>query len=351
MKAHKLNMIQMQIGNTEVNSFESLKNKNKIINGNFDIWQRATSQTSSGYGSDDRWRNYYNGTTMTTSRQTFTLGQTNVPNEPTYYSRSVVTSSAGTTNFAMKDHRIEGVRTLAGKNCTLSFWAKADASKNIAIEFKQNFGTGGSPSGEVICHSEKVLLSTSWQKFTVTASIASISGKTIGSNGDDHLRCRFWFDAGSTYNNSTDSLGQQSGTFDIAQVQLEEGDNATPFEIRPIGYELFLCWRYYYTFTMTSLRAFAVARCSNSGVDMLGGLNLFPVEMRTSPTVTNLSPTSNARYYKTDTQIRTEGTNGALTALANTTRFHFQESVSGINDDMYVCVANGTITLEFDAEL
>ena len=29
--------------------------KNYIINGNFDVWQYGTSQTTNGYSSDDRW--------------------------------------------------------------------------------------------------------------------------------------------------------------------------------------------------------------------------------------------------------------------------------------------------------
>ena len=48
---------------------------NALINGGFDLWQRATSQTASGYGSDDRWNNGNVGTTIVHSRQTFTLGQ------------------------------------------------------------------------------------------------------------------------------------------------------------------------------------------------------------------------------------------------------------------------------------
>ena len=94
-----------------------------------------------------------------------------------------------------------------------------------------------------MCSSD--LLTTSWQKFTVTVNIPSISGKTLGSNNDDFLGLYFWLDAGSDYNSRTNSLGQQSGTFDIAQVQLEAGSVATPFEMRPIGTELALCQRYY----------------------------------------------------------------------------------------------------------
>jgi hypothetical protein len=220
--------------------------RNAIINGNFDIWQRGTSFTASNYGVD-RWRNNIGGSsTCTMSRQAFTLGQTDVPGEPTYFCRMAVTSVANSASFITLQQRIEGVRTFAGQTVTVSFWAKADASKPIAVELGQNFGTGGSPSsGVTSIGTTKVTLSTSWQKVTVTANVPSISGKTLGTNTDDFLQINIWFDAGSDYNARTDSLGQRSGTFDIAQVQIEPGTVATPFERRPIGQELALCQRYY----------------------------------------------------------------------------------------------------------
>jgi len=219
--------------------------KNKIINGNFDIWQRGTSNGMSGYYTADRWKSSNVGTTKVASQQSFTVGQTDVPGEPTYFMRHVVTSSAGAGNYSINHQMIEDVRTLAGKTVTFSFWAKADASKNIAIEFYQEFGSGGSPSTAVTSFVTTCALTSSWKKFIVTGSIPSISGKTLGSNNDHTLRAYFWFDAGSTYNSRTNSLGQQSGTFDIAQVQLEEGPVATAFEQRHLGQELALCQRYY----------------------------------------------------------------------------------------------------------
>jgi hypothetical protein len=218
--------------------------RNAIINGNFDIWQRGTSFTGSEYGAD-RWTHRRSGTTHTATRQAFTLGQTDVPGEPTYFCRTVVSSVAGAGNLSRLDQQIESVRTFAGQQITFSFWAKADATKNIAVQLQQIFGSGGSPSAEVNFGLAKVSIGTSWQKVTVTATVPSISGKTLGTNDNDSLVAIIWFDAGSTFNSFTDSLGQQSGTFDIAQVQVEPGPIATTFERRPIGTELSLCQRYF----------------------------------------------------------------------------------------------------------
>jgi len=241
-----VSMANAFIGGTNITPFDS-GYKNKIINGNFDIWQRGTSNGMSGYYTADRWKSSNIGTTKIASQQSFTVGQTDVPGEPTYFMRHVVTSSAGAGNYSINHQMIENVRTLAGKTVTFSFYAKADSSKNIAIEFYQEFGSGGSPSTAVTAFVTTCALTSSWKKFIVTGSIPSISGKTLGSNNDHTLRAYFWFDAGSTYNSRTNSLGQQSGTFDIAQVQLEEGPVATAFEQRHIGQELELCRRYYMT--------------------------------------------------------------------------------------------------------
>ena len=252
--------------------------RNKIINGNFDIWQKAISQTVSGYGSADRWSSNHGGTTKTFSRQAFALGQTDVPGEPAYFARTVVTSTAGPANHSILVQAIESVRTFAGKTATISFWAKADSAKNIAIEFTQYFGTGGTPSASVTgIGAQLIPLTTTWQKFTRTVAIPSIAGKTLGTNNNDYLAPHFWFDAGPDHAARSASLGQQSGTFDIACVQVEEGGVATPFEQRPIGYELSLCQRYFHTGRATA-RFYAAAAGHVVSTPVY-----FPAAMRTPP--------------------------------------------------------------------
>jgi hypothetical protein len=267
-----------------------LSYRNVIINGNFDIWQRGTTnaQVSLDYLAD-RWVAVPNGSTRNYSQQVFSAGQTDVPGNPFYFARTVVTSVAGATNFVYFGQRIENVATFAGETVTLSFWAKADANKNIALEFVQNFGTGGS-SGILNIGVTTFSLTSSWKKFTATVSIPSIAGKTIGAN--NYLGMQWWLDAGSNWNSRTNSLGQQSGTFDIAQVQLEVGSKASAFERRPYSLELSLAQRYCFD-------AFGSSKAGNYTKLGTGGMvrtattsSVFlplPVPMRVAPTSLDFS--------------------------------------------------------------
>ena len=220
---------------------------NYIVDGAFDFWYEGTSQTNSGYGSDTMWLNSNTGSTKTHSRQSFALGAMfpDMTPCPEYFSRTIVSTVAGVSNNVIKIQNVEDVATLAGKKATISFYAKTDAIRNISVELVQRFGTGGSPSANVTnIGMRKIPITTVWAKYTVTADIPAITGKVVGSNNDDTLSLYIWFDAGSNLNARTDSLGQQSGTFDLALVKLEEGEVATPY-VRDVGYELQRVQRYY----------------------------------------------------------------------------------------------------------
>ncbi|GHD63898.1 hypothetical protein [Jeongeupia chitinilytica] len=228
-----------------IGSAGSVNFRNRIINGNFDFWQRGTTSapvTSSSYLAD-RFLAYVLGSTVTPSQQAFPPGQTEVPGEPTFFHRAVVASVAGANNFVTIQQRIENVRTLAGKPVTLSFYAKADSAKNIGVELYQSFGSSGSAQASGLVK-QQVALTTAWKRFTVSGVLPTMSGKSI-SGGNDYLSVVLWLDAGVTSADRSSNIGQQSGTFDIAQVQLEEGSVATPFEQRPAPVELAMCQRYY----------------------------------------------------------------------------------------------------------
>ena len=271
-------------------STEITGRRNAIINGNFDIWQRGTSQTTLLYGSADRWGMYKAGTsvTQTMSRQAFTTGQVEVPNNPTYYVRHVVAVGTDVATQARMFQGIEDVRTFAGETVTISFWAKTSVPLDIALMAYQGFGTGGSPSAELNTALDKVSCTTSWQKYSVTAVIPSISGKTLGSNGDSQLSINFWFSVGS--NNATDAsnIGLQAGTFELAQIQIEKGDTATDFERRPIGEEYNLCYRYYWRRVADESTNARLAVGGN--IISITGTQIgvpLPVPMRATPTLSH----------------------------------------------------------------
>ncbi len=229
--------------------------RNKIINGNFDFWQRGLTQVANGYGSDDRWINSNNGSTKSHIR--IATGWLPIPPVPTSASRTIVTSVAGATNFVAKQYRIEDVRTLAGKTATLTFYARADAAKPMSVEFGQGYGTGGSPSPlDLGIGVQKINLTTSWQRFDVVVNLPGLTGKTLGTDNNSFVLLTLWFDAGSSFNARSGTLGQQSGTFDITSVSLVEGDvtgESNPFAPRHYQQEQSLCQRYYKRFDFASI--------------------------------------------------------------------------------------------------
>lgn len=270
--------------------FDSRSNgfRNAAVNGGLEIWQRGGGPfTADQSVAADHWTISRAGTTDSVTREAFVIGNVIPGYEPTYYMRSVVTSSAGASNYANFEHRIESVRTFAGQTVTASVWLKADATRSVSIELLQNFGAGGSPSASVTgIGATKLTVTTTWQRFTVTANLPSISGKTLGTTHDGSLKIIIWLDAGSTFNARTASLGQQSGTFDIWGLQLESGSVATPFERRSRGMELALCQRYFQRFSNPSavIAPFATGVAWNT----TNGQLTFPLAtpMRAAPTLT-----------------------------------------------------------------
>ena len=250
----------------------ALSNRNRIINGSFQIWQRGTSFTSDGYGAD-RWSMAFGSNTGTISRQSFTVGQTDVPDNPAYYLRFNISSYSSEFSIFNK---VEDVSTLAGQTAVLSFYMKADSAVTNRPFIVQNFGSGG--SSNVNSALSTVSVTTSWQRFEVPFSVPSISGKTIGSSSYLQIMPL----------RITSSF---TGNIDIANVQLEVGDTATPFEHRSYGQELALCQRYFYKITDGGSAAYIADFFVYSSTNTTGIVPL-PVTMRAAPTLTGNWTTS-----------------------------------------------------------
>ncbi len=255
--------------------------KNKIINGDFSQWQRGTSFTLAGSIANnftaDRFNAQFDGTgaTCTVTQQTFTTGAAPVAGyEGTYFARwnRSAAGSGNTLNYFKQ--QIEDVRTFAGQNITLSFWAKADATRTLIPQMYQEFGSGG--SGAVLALGGSVSLTTTWQRFTITATVPSISGKTIGTNSS--LTLYFIMPTGVAF------------TIDYWGIMVEAGSVATPFTPAGGGFpgaELALCQRYYQTDQSAGTGSTSTGYLMQGITSSRIVCNIFfPVQMRTTPTVT-----------------------------------------------------------------
>jgi len=224
--------------------------ENRIINGAFDFWQRGTSFTAQQYGAD-RWYNGGGGGTVTQSRQSHTVGDKFGVNSPAFYLRQAVSGQSLASHFANFRQLIEGVRSYAGETITVLGWVRrSSGSGNMTIEGVQDFGTGGSPSSSVnAINPTTITLTTSWQPFAAVLTVPSIAGKTLGTDGNDHLGINFWTSAGSNFNARTNSLGIQTIGVDLWGIHIKRGTHtaaATEFYKAPeLGPELARCQRYY----------------------------------------------------------------------------------------------------------
>ena len=261
-------------------------NKNKIINGDFAINQRAfSSTTTSLVFMFDRWVQFLADGTVTYSAQTFTPGTAPVAGyEGKNFIRCVTSGQTLSSAASILIQRIEDVRTLAGQTATISFWAKANTgTPKIAIEFDQDFGAGGSPSSAVKTYAGQATLSTSWQRYSVSVSVPSISGKTIGTTNPGFLALYLWTSAGTDFNARTGSLGIQSNTFDIWGVQVEAGSVATAFQTATgtLQGELAACQRYYWRqVSGTNYASYGTGQNYSTTQALIHVIN--PVSMRTA---------------------------------------------------------------------
>ena len=264
-------------------SSEDVNSENRIINGDFGVWQRATSGTANGYTAADRWGNVFVGGTVTQARQAFALGDALGLTQPIYSLRQTVSGQTLSTQYANTVQRIEGVRSYAGQTITVLGWVKVTSgTANMAVEAVQNFGTGGSPSANVNGISPTtVALTTSWAPFAVVMAIPSVSGKTLGSGNNDYLALNFWTSAGSDYNARTNSLGLQTIGVDLWGIHIRVGTwtaaDAALYRPRDPGTEFSLCQRYYWK-GLCRCR-FRAAVVSDVGSDS----HLFPVQLRAAP--------------------------------------------------------------------
>ena len=327
-----------------------------IINGNFNIWQRGTSfvNPSGGYTTDRFAVDIGAGgtlpTTLTHDRLSITSGEL----AGSFYAYRLTTDGAGSgftggAHYFLQQFIENGNRFLcgSGKSITVSFYARSSiAGKRLGVSPAQFYGSGGSPSSaEVDLPGTNFTLTTSWVRYTHTFLTNTLAGKTFGTNNDDSLAMRFGYMWASSWNanfgSGTIETFGGSGTIDIAQVQVNAGTTALPFSPQTNADELDLCNRY---FRVGGFGAFG--RWDSATSAQVFGQ--FDVPMRKAPTIT--LNTTTPQYSEVGNTNRT-GTGSTITGQS-TQPTGYQVFVGGFTGaTVGAMAAVNSNPFNFDAEL
>ena len=275
----------------------ALSNRNLIINGGMAIDQRnggsGITPTAWAY-SVDRFRAEISQASKFSIQQN--AGSVTPPVGFSDYLG--VTSSSSytpvTADYFYINTQIEGYNSAqlgwgasGAKDATLSFWVRSSLTGTHSGALRNGGNTRSYP------FTFTVSTANTWEYKSVT-----IEGDTSGTWAKDNtsgVQVSFSLGGGTTYRGtagawasadyragatgSVDIVGTNNATFYITGVQLEVGDQATPFEHRSYGDELARCQRYYYR-RVGSGRHFTGG---NGSVALCYPTCYLPSSMRTTP--------------------------------------------------------------------
>jgi len=249
---------------------DGLTGKNLITNGAMRVAQRSQSRTgrvTSAYYTCDRWKQFINNMGSWTIQQSTTA--------PDGFSNSLrlacttADASPAAGDYIIVGQILEGQDlqhlkkgTSGALSLTLSFWARSNKTGTYHIEL--NDVDNGRTAGAAYTISS----ADTWEHKSIT-----IAGDTSGAFGNDNggsLEVLWWLGGGTDFTSGTtvnapwqtrsgnfiniapsnvNLADSTSNEWYITGVQLEVGEQATPFEHRSFGDELARCQRYFHKTT------------------------------------------------------------------------------------------------------
>ena len=293
-------------------SGSSLSNRNLIINGAMQVAQRGTSFTNTieAYGADRI--NAY-----ATNMGTFDVSQST--DAPDGFAKSfkfvcnTADASPASTDETVVQYKIEGqdlqqlgYGTSSAKTITVSFYVRSSETGDFGLWLYNEDGARQAAS------SYSINTANTWERKELT-----FAGDTSNGFNDDTgvgVYLRWYLGSGSafigslssTWSSSTNRVptggvniqGSANRNWYITGIQLEVGEQATPFEHRSFGDELARCQRYF-----CKSYEYDIAPGASASLDNLAGCaavsggttatnrpfwfaGSFPVKMRTAPTIT-----------------------------------------------------------------
>lgn len=295
--------------------------RNRIINGDMRIDQRAVAATTSGAYAVDRWSAAFvtSGAISLAGSATAPTGFTN----SLLFDVTTADTSIAASEYALISQAIEGYNisdlgfgAANAFSVTLSFWIRSSTTGTYCV----SLANSGATRSYVTTYT--VDAANTWERKIITIP-GDTSGTWLTNNGIG-FQVRFAVAAGSTYQTTagswqtgnyvatsaqTNLLASASNEVYITGVQLEPGTVATPFERRSYGQELALCQRYYELQEFAALYGYTI---SNDDQYRSWGAP-FAVTKRAAPSIVfslgNIAPSSPT--VTTKGWVATQGSLGA----------------------------------------
>lgn len=238
----------------------SLGLRNRIINGKMEIQQRGASASIGPNAAAyllDRWQTSIVGAAVANVSASTDV-PASAPEFQVSHRLTVTTADASIAagDYGFIDQSIEGfnIRDLIGRTFTLGFWVRSSKTGVHCVALRNS-----TPDRSYVAE-YTINAANTWEVKTITVSGGlPVAGTWNYTNGRG-LQVVFAGAVGSTFQttanawntgnflataNQVNCLDTVGNIFAITGVQLEPGAVATPFEHRPLGFELALCQRYY----------------------------------------------------------------------------------------------------------
>ena len=334
------------------------RNRNLIINGACVIDQRNSGSSVTPADTNytiDRWRYTASQASKFTFQQN--AGSVTPPAGFENYMGFTVASAVtvGSSDYFAITQRIEGYNvnqlefgTANAKTVTLSFWVRSSLTGTFGGSLR------GANFGRSYPFTYSISSANAWEYKTVT--VAGDTSGTYQSGSTTGLEVIFGLGAGSTYSGSAGAwtasghfsatgavsvVGTGSATWYVTGIQLEVGEQATPFEHWSYGEELALCQRYYQTMARGAMGG------AYSSTQWIGGGN-FNTPMRATPTASQ--PSGVATVHDPSTATFAQSSTNITATYASTTGSTFiLGNLSGMTAYRPMSLFGGQI--DFSAEL
>jgi hypothetical protein len=282
--------------------------RNLIINGNFDHWQRGISSSSARYLADRFLVNFSGGYTETATQSPDVPTQAQSGWQSLY--SLLITNGTGASpasgQYQNLVYRVEGqdYQVIHAKTARLQFWVKSSVAGTYSI----GLANGGNTRSYVTTYT--ITTPNVWQKVALDIPLDSVGAwafdntvglyisftLTMGSAYQTSL-LNTWQTANVTTSTTQTQWGATTGaTFRLAQVSLIPQDFTqsgvtgvdVPFQRcgRSIGHELALCQRYYVSYVGAHLLTLGHAHTTSAAQAPL----TLPVSMRAAPSVDTVYP-------------------------------------------------------------